>query len=552
MTEASARDPVAPGAGMVAASAVVYEDASLVGAGVAVLPAMSECEILETVPGAVRIAYYDPETLLRQTGYLADDGILIGLRRHLTPGPYYQNIHPDADILSEPRADAILLGRLPEGVDVEITESTSDWARVVFKGAGGRRQLGWVARPYIVPRREIPEPTPDTLETSAAEASPQPSAAIATATPGVAPTIEPDESPAPGLTESSVTTVTHTVTLNAPDPDKPTRMTSRPDRYAMSYGDYYNGVVAEYLGYDPAGFVKARVGTTEGYWPVEYVWVDAPRGMVPSAIPSAQVAQMGTRLNMRSHPNTGAEVLATYITDQPLEILAIRDGWTQVRVDGLIGYVASAYVVKMVNRYVDPNTIPVNPPFDGTFSKTAATVVPANPQPAVTPGPQAAPTVSVAATAPRPTEPPEPPPLYALVNPNVGDRLPLLERPSADARVLGQYNKGVIVTIDAVYDAAYVRVHIGVTEGYMAIASLDASNVPKGAPDVYDESLPRVRLKRALDSQSPGLFAAPSVYADRVGSCSPGQTVIVLGVTNAWSHVCAGGRIGYLHSENLE
>ncbi|MDR0397089.1 MAG: SH3 domain-containing protein [Oscillospiraceae bacterium] len=546
---AFARDALAPGAGMVSVDAAVYADESCAGSSVAILPGLTEAEILETSPGAVRVAYYDPATLLRQTGWIPDDGSVISLRRHLTPGPYYQNIHPDADVLSEPRADAVLLGRLAADANVEIIESTSDWVRVVFITPSRRRAAGWVARPYIVPRREPIAPVPSSIESDIAEPSPSPLVTLIAVTPD---SIAATPEPIPIDAEPAAPAVPHTVTLNAPDPDKPTRMTSRPDRYAMSYGDYYNGVTGEYLGYDPAGFVKARVGSAEGYWPVEYVWVDAPRGMIPSAIPSAQVAQMGTRLNMRSHPNTNAEVLAQYITDQPLEILAVRDGWMQVRVDDLIGYVASAYVVKMVNRYVDPNTIPVNPPFDGAFSqpvdRTPAPAPNSTAFASVPPTPQASP----APVSARPPEPPAPLPQYAVVNPVGEERLSLLERPDGAARVLCQYNKGVIVTIDAAYDAVYVRVHIGLTDGYMPLDSLDTENVPDGAPGVYGESLPRARLKRGDDAQSATLYAAPSEYADRLGTCPPGQTAVILGVTSAWSHVYTGGRIGYVRTARLD
>ncbi|MDR2657453.1 MAG: SH3 domain-containing protein, partial [Oscillospiraceae bacterium] len=529
------------------------------------------------------------------------------LRRHLIPGPYYQNIHPDADVLSEPRPDAVLLGRLAADTRVEIVESTSDWVRIVFKGANGRRSLGWVVRSYIVPRSETPTAAPIPTASADTKPTPPPSITMATVTPEPTAngggridfpaesstpleTIKPEPTAAPALTPRPTPMETdgaqefadfvipdgaHSVTLNAPNPEKPTRMTSRPDAYSMSYGDYYNGVMGEYISYDPLGYVRVRVGTTVGYLPAAYVWIDAPRGMIPSAIPSARVAQMGTRLNMRSHPNTQAEILAQFLTDQPLEVLAIRDDWMQVRVDGMIGYVASAYAVKMVNRYVDPNTIPINPIFNGNFSDYAEaagsagrTISPvsstlvATPTPApdhggqsaatpLTPAGVAAPSVSGIADTMRPPDPPESVPPYAVVNPADLSRLPMLEYPNDGARVLCSYNKGVIVTIDAVYDAFYLRVHVGSTYGYMALASLDTLNVPSGAPDVFDDSLPRRTISRALDSRR-ALHAAPSTYADQLGSCSPGQTVVVLGVTNAWSHVSASGRIGYIRSEDLE
>ncbi|GHU65388.1 hypothetical protein FACS1894184_01090 [Clostridia bacterium] len=611
---AFAVDPLEPGAGLAVADTAVFSDQSCVGLSLIILPAMTEVEILETAAGAVRIAYYNPDTLIRQTGWIPDDGSLLELRSHLIPGPYYQNVHPDADVLSEPRTNAVLLSRLSEGADIEIVQSTSDWVRIVFRGVNNQRALGWVVRSYIIPKRETPAASPVAVTISGAEATPQPiitmitisqgsiiesdnvdntpddpAQAEPTATPTPTQTPPPPETNQPSA-EFVVPVGAHTVTLNAPNPEKPTRLTSRPDPYAMSYGDYYNGVMGEYLSYDPTGFVKVRIGTAEGYWPAEYVWVDAPRGMIPSAIPSAQVAQMGTRLNMRAHPNTSSDILAQYMTDQPLEVLAIRGDWVQVRVDGLIGYVAGAYVVKMVNRYVDPNTIPVNPAFNGTFDQSDAegvssegvssTQVPPSaptpepspdptPEPIVTteptppsndnpvspetPGPDAitdpiaAATPSIADTM-RPPDPPESLPPYAVVNPVDGARrLPMLERPDAESRVLCQYNKGVIVTIDAIYNAYFVRVHVGLTYGYMDLASLDTVNVPRNA-NSYADILPRRKVKRG---SRPTIYAAPSTYSDVIGSTSAGATVVVLGVSNMWSHVAVSGRIGYIHNGNL-
>jgi SH3-like domain-containing protein len=605
-TTARALDSVAPGAGMVSPGVVVFADQQCADTAVGVISSQIEAEILETAPGVIQIAYYDPDTLLRRTGWVADDGGVVALRRHLTPGPYYQNIHPDADVLSEPRPDAVLLGRLAENVRVEIVESTSDWVRIVFKGANGKRTLGWVVRSYIVPRSEAPTAAPIPTASAGTESTPPPSITMVTITPESTvdggsgminfpaessiptETIKPEPTAAPLLTPRPTPVETdgaqefadfvipdgaHSVTLNAPNPEKPTRMTSRPDDYSMSYGDYYNGVMGEYISYDPLGYVRARVGTTVGYWPAAYVWIDAPRGMIPSAIPSARVAQMGTRLNMRSHPNTQAEILAQFLTDQSLEVLAVRNDWMQVRVDGMIGYVASAYVVKMVNRYVDPNTIPINPMFNGNFSEYAEaagsasrTISPAlptlegtsAPDPGgksattpLTPDGIAVPSVSGIVGTLRPPDPPESVPPYAVVSPADLSRLSMLEYPNDGARVLCSYNKGVIVTIDAVYDAFYVRVHVGSTYGYMALASLDTLNVPSGAPDVFEDSLPRRTISRTLDSRR-ALYAAPSTYADQLGSCSPGQTVVVLGVTNTWSHVSASGRIGYIRSDDLE
>ncbi|GHU76702.1 hypothetical protein AGMMS49992_22840 [Clostridia bacterium] len=576
---ALALDPVEIGAGMVYGSADVFADASCVGIAAVTLPDQTEVEILGAVDGAVRIAYYDPDTLIWRTGYTPGEGSIITLRKHLTPGPHYRNVHPDADVLDAPREDAVLLGRLAEGVDVEVYESTSEWVRVIIRDASGRRTLGWVIRSFIVPKPRPPEVTPISATISGVEPASTPEVVFVkitsapTASPDDPAIIQEDPTASPTATaspEPKAPERPHSVTLNAPNPEKPTKLGSRPDEYAMSYGDYYNGVVGEYISYNPEGWVEVRIGTAVGYWPAAYVWIDAPGGMVPSAIPSASVAQMSTRLNVRSYPSTNAEVLAQFLTDQPLEVLAIRDDWAQVRVDDLIGYVARAYVVKMVNRYVDPNTIPNNPPFYGTFDEAVEVFNPAS-APTSTPTPEPSPTparslLTLSAAVPtvtpdptpsaaerlRPSNPPENLPKYALVNPASGQRASLMEAPSTNARVAGYYYKDVCVTIDAVYDAQWIKVSIGHTTGYIQLQQLDIGRIPKGAPNVYPDSLPRRRVKYTKDSPSLELFAAPNALADQLGSCSVGQTVQVLGISGSWSHIVSSGRIGYLRTENLD
>jgi uncharacterized protein YgiM (DUF1202 family) len=528
--------------------APVYVDPSEEAYTVARLADNTEVEVLEGGGDWVRVAYYNPSTYQRADGWV-NAAYVINLRTHLTPGPYYINLHDAADVLDRPSASGILLGRIPEGELLDVVASTSEWVQIVFPNPNGTRGTGWVKRPYVVPYAAPIAQTPEPRVSADASSSPAVRYPIAVVTP--APTDNAssfaDQYP-PG---------THTVTLNSKNPESPVKLRKRPNEYAASVGEYYNGVVGEYLSYDVSGWVETRIGSAVGYWPVEDVWVDAPPGAVPSAIPSAHVVELkvGSHLNLREYPSTSAYTLESYDSGTELEILAVADSWLHVRVNGVIGYMYGQYVTRIVNRYVDPRTIPQNPPFAGAVDSIEQDAdLEILDKPAAQATPTAAPAVDDVIPTTRPTIVVTPKialPPYAVISNPSGARLNLREQPNADSRSLGLYNNGVCVTIDASYDGEWVKVSIGTTSGYMALDYLDTQNIPDGAPKSYPSSIPRARLVRT-GSGSIIMYAAPNDISDQLGSFAPGTQAIVLGVGQIWSQVVISGKIGYVRNENLE
>ena len=573
---ARALDPVSPGAATVYnGAAPVYSTPADEYAPIAVLADQTEVEVLDGGGEEwAHIAYYHPETYRRESGWMQAQS-LINLRTHLKPGPYYINLHEGADVLRTASANGVLIGRIQRDARLDVVASTSDWVEIVFPQANGQLGTGWIKRPYVVPYTPSAiVSTPGTITsadnnnyiTDEIYTSPVQVIAAPSDTQPAASTTTFDSIYPPGMT---------TVTLNAQNPEHAVKLRRKPDAYATSLGLYYSGVVAEYLSYDQSGWVQVRIGTAVGYWPVEDVWLNAPPGAVPSAIPTGRVVELksGSSLHMREYPNVDSYSLQRFVSGTEVEILASADSWFQVRVnDSAIGYMYSQYVGRIVTQYIDQNTVPRNPPFNGAAEEagrdadqeepgvsTAAAQDGWTPVPTPDIGGWASPLTSDdSAVFTNPTVvvsdgddanaralPP-----YAVIRNRSGGRLNLRERPDASSQSLGQYYNGVCVTINSSYDNEWVNVSIGLTSGYMTLDYLDTVNVPKGAPKVYAAEIPRMRLIRA-GSGSISMYAAMNALSDELGSFSPDTQAIVLGVGQAWSHVVVSGRVGYIRNENL-
>ena len=525
----------------------------------------------------VEIAYYAPSAYERKTGWVRAANVM-NLSSHLTPGPNYVNIHNNADVLDSPRPTGSLLGRLAENERVDVVASTSEWVQIVFSNFD-KKVLGWIRRSYVVPLSTpiAPSPTPSVTDPSLVTPN-----GDENPLPGVMPGI-PDVSPTPPATMPSVTPpprenldylttkgAAHTVTLNAPNPEAPTPLRRTANEYAARLGDYYNGVIGEYIAYDDDGWVQVRIGTAVGFFPADCVWVDAPPEIIPSAIPSARVVVMSSHLNVRQYPNINAVNIGQLLGSTEFDVLAKSGEWLHIRTNDLVGYVAAKYTTHLTVRYVDPRTIPKNPEFRGElgsplvmdetydtspngqdadieqveWTDPAVTVDPVY-MPPVEPIRQDAHSYSPSNIVPKL-------PRYAIVRNPSGGMLNLRQGPSTDSLSLGLYYNGVRVAIDASYDDKWVRVSVGLTSGYMSLDYLQITDVPSGNSYTYPQTVPRSTLTSARGAGSGlVLHAAPSDLSDYLASYSSGTTVTILGEYGSWLHVYIQGRIGYVRHANV-
>ena len=570
---AKSLDPVQIGAGIITNHSTPVFQSPQIGNlmnGVEVNPAFlsidTEVAVITGGDEWVEIAYYSMDTYERRTGWIHAINVM-NLRNHLTPGSHYKNIHDNADILDAPKSTGALLGRLPGDEQVDVVASTSEWVQIVYPKTG-RRGLGWVRRSYVVPEfkgvplTSDPSLIPSPENTKNANTDIDPDAPIITPNPAVS---IPAVTPPPQVNLDFLTTkgAAHTVTLNAPDTGAPTPLRRGADAYASIAANYYNGVIGEYISYDVSGWVQVRIGTAVGFFPVDSVWVDAPPGIIPSAIPSAQVGELkqGSHLNVREYPNINSVVLDQLSSGVEIEVLAENCGsdrsWLHIRTPDLVGYVAVQYTTNMVHRYVDPRTIPSNPAFSGelgaslVIDETYSDTQPEGQDADITidqPIVDNIPVIPMQTYTPSYTVPILP--RYAIVNNPSGGMLNLRQSPSMDSMSLGLYHNGVRVSIDASYDEKWVRVSIGLTSGYMSLDYLQITNVPESNSYTYPPSVPRSTLTR---SGSSGLtvYAAPSDLSDRLGSYDSGTNVTVLGEYNIWYHVYIQGHVGYIRKENV-
>ncbi|MDR2504581.1 MAG: SH3 domain-containing protein [Oscillospiraceae bacterium] len=488
-----------------------------------------------------QIAYYSPKTLVRMSGWVQAAN-LFNLRSHLVPGPNYINLHDGAFVLRTPEAQGYSLGRLSASQQLDVVSSTSDWVQIVYRH-DGISELGWVKRPYVVPEFAPLAATPMPLAVLGVTEEPQ-NAAVPAA-------------PAATMSPSDRTTsnnAAHTVTLNASDPSVTTTLRRTPDAYGVSAGEYYNGAVGEYLSY-VEGWVEVRVGMTRGYFPAASVWVDAPAGSVPSALPSTTV-NVNSRLNLRQDASTRYDEITKLDPGTELEVLGRMGPWLHIRTADTsqtiyVGYVYDEFVGRLSMRFVELSAIPENPAFNGVL-ETAEVVdyteqTKGEGQDADLPSEQGASPTATAQVSPpfSAAAYPQLPP-YAVIGSKSGGKLNLRREPGTESLSLGLYNAGVRVAIDARYDETWVLVSIGTASGYMALEYLNLNAGGAESYYTYPDNVPRAYL-----TQYSTAYAGPSDLADTVGSYGAGTAVIVLGEYTVWKHVSINGKMGYVKSESV-
>ncbi len=217
------------------------------------------------------------------------------------------------NLRAQPSASSSVVGKLAHGTRVEVLETRGDWARILYAGA-----TGYVMKSYLQLEESVPVPTP-----------------TAGVSPGQWAT----------LTLSSTSGRMHV--RQGPS-------TSTPSLDILSHGARVevlgetgewsniraNGVVGyvktQYLVFDAAAATPTPVATS----------TPAPTaGVSPGQWATLNLGSSSGRMHVRQGPSTSTPSLDIIAHGARVEVLGEVGEWSNIRVNGVVGYVKTQYLV---------------------------------------------------------------------------------------------------------------------------------------------------------------------------------------------------------------
>ena len=139
-------------------------------------------------------------------------------------------------------------------------------------------------------------------------------------------------------------------------------------------------------------------------------------------------------------------------------------------------------------------------------------------------------------------------PSAVVENPILSDRLHLREAPDKEARSLGRYYNGTIVTLLDNFDGRSEWTHVDIcgVQGYMMSQYLEFS------PDL-NQVFSCLSLYEIANPNTGDLHlrSEPSTSSKSLGLYENGTLVAVIGVTGDWVHVYCGGQTGFMLHKHL-
>ena len=211
------------------------------------------------------------------------------------------------NLRAQPSASSSVVGKLAHGTRVEVLETRGDWARILYAGA-----TGYVMKSYLQLEESVPVPTP-----------------TAGVSPGQWAT----------LTLSSTSGRMHV--RQGPS-------TSTPSLDILSHG-----ARVEVLG-ETGEWSNIRANGVVGYVKTQYLVFDAatatPTPAPTAGVPSGQWATLNLgsssgRMHVRQGPSTSTPSLDIIAHGARVEVLGEVGEWSNIRVNGVVGYVKTQYLV---------------------------------------------------------------------------------------------------------------------------------------------------------------------------------------------------------------
>lgn len=271
-----------------------------------------------------------------------------------------------------------------------------------------------------------------------------------------------------------------------PNPKDRLHLRAGPSASARSLGKYYNGVAVTVMSAASSNnYYRVKIGEQTGYMDGRYLVFGGAGGEVASAMPVRAVSNPAPtdRLNLRKAPSDASASLGKYYNGTLVTVMGVVEGgWVHVQVDGKTGYMMEKFLSQgaggdMLSAWVH--------------------------------------------------------------NPNAKDRLNLRAGPGENYASLGKYYNGVQARlINSVPKNGYCYVYIGGDTsaagdaggryGYMAAKYLSFQAVQK--------AYPRVSYTGPVT-----VYALPSYSSDILNAYASSVDVTVLGISDGWWHVTAGG-----------
>jgi len=282
------------------------------------------------------------------------------------------------------------------------------------------------------------------------------------------------------------------------------------------------------------------------------------------ALPAVSLAEsfkvvVGGALNLRKEPSTAASVLGQYPTGTWMTILEEGDGWTKVEVAGKTGYVMSKYLAESTQNntlYVRTNTgIGLNlrsaPSMAGEIitsykNGTAVEVLSKGNEwyrvkvgdtvgymasrylsSKAASGGTAAPSVPVEGKQ------------GIVSNPGANQVLLLREKPSTDAKVLGHYRNGTLVTITG-ESGNFYRVNAGGKTGYMMKKYVKLSTSAIGPVPFV------AKLINPNGNSIVNFRKAPGLSSSVLKTLPVGTEITVTEMGDVWCKATVDGQEGYV------
>ena len=240
-----------------------------------------------------------------------------------------------------------VVAKLPNGTRLEVLGTENGWSRVRATLPDGTTVEGYVMDVYLSDTEPTPAPatsTPDaTLQPGAT-----PTAAPTTGTPTAAPT-------APASNVAKVTTDGSALRLRSGPNTRSDILVRMPNNAEVTVLETVDGWTRirftardgkEYEGWASADFIKPAERPTTSPAPTS-----APESTTPpqpTATPKpnspARVDAGGKRLNMRTQPGSGSDVVVKLPADAELIVIEYGEKWSLCSYGGIIGYCSNEFL----------------------------------------------------------------------------------------------------------------------------------------------------------------------------------------------------------------
>lgn len=287
---------------------------------------------------------------------------------------------------------------------------------------------------------------------------------------------------------------------NAPVP-----LYKRAQEGATCINTTFSGVIVERIGEETDGFVKVQVGTTSGY-----IRTNTLTSENPGTPPHVLLASSVDGIALKSGVSANAKTIATIPGATEVVLLSVRsDGWCQILVDGVTGFVKNTQLNPAPKFGVR---------FNGLAQDDSASVV----------------TTASSNEA-------------IVCCPNASDTLGLRKRADIGAPAIGEYYNGTVVELIEEPADGWVKISIaGQAEGYVQMDYLATSG----------QKVAVAQPKMVIDNRSGSglnMREKPDTSGKKIELFKNGTEVVVLGQwNNGWYHVQVGDQFGFMQDRLSE